>query len=320
LDFRASIDCWVCTSIFLNPGCWPHGAIFVLVLTLYGIIGLIYTLLYVPVIIGKPLRLLLAGAVPLVRCLVIAVTQLFLKLLQKSRIGYRSSLNARLTAALARAASLCWVVEPAFSCQQVNLLKHHAAVCTNKDGKELCSVRLTENYSKIRWIGLYLRCEEETEYYTRSTTVDVVDSKRCPYMGSGEKCASISSTIPVASSSVFLPSLITRPSTEYFVICAGRKRSYAAQLVPNVPVSLETSQIAMTSLTMPPTPQLNSAFITDGYDTAIWTNTITPKPKINCQCAAAKSKVRCECPSYDVAGEFNHIPRKLPVRTPFWGK
>uniref|UniRef100_A0A7I4XZ14 DUF1758 domain-containing protein n=1 Tax=Haemonchus contortus TaxID=6289 RepID=A0A7I4XZ14_HAECO len=364
LDFCANVDCWVCTSTFLNPECRPHGAIFVLVLTLYGILGLIYALLYVPVVIGKPLRLLLAGGVSLVRCLLYAVCQLLLKLVQKLRIRSRSSLNARLTAALAIIASLCSMVQPAFSCQEVNLLEHHATVCTNKDGKALCSVRLTEVLKlntftqhaclrlvsnstlvanvKIRWKGLYLRCEEETEYYTRSTTVHVVDSKRCPYMGScsGEKCASVNSTsmIPELESGNSYPGrtdcfescggwgcdcasfssgclffrLFVKPNnpTIYRIFRCLRwteevkveiiiedlysnegRYWYVAQLVPNVPVNFETVQITMTSLTMPPTPQLNSAFITNGYDTAVWTSTITPN--LLCESQSAAETLNC---------------------------
>ncbi|KAK6033953.1 hypothetical protein COOONC_28552 [Cooperia oncophora] len=324
------------------------------------------SLLYAPVVIGKPICILLAGAVSLVWCPVCAVTQHFLKLLQKSRIRCRSSLKARLTAALAIVASLCCMAGPAFSCQQVNVLEHHAAVCTNKDGKELCSVRLTEvlNFNTftrrarlclVRYSTLghtyAVKKKLNTAHVLRLCTfmtvklsvknAPVSSSDLIPELGSGnsypgrtdgfEFCGGWDCDCASFTSGCLFLRLFAKPNdpTVYRIFRCLRwteevkleiivedlhskelRYWHGAQLVPNVP--------------------LNSGFITEGYDTAIWFNTITPNlfcesrraaETLNCRFSGnckAESKVRCECPLYDVAEKFNHIPRKLPVRAPQW--
>ncbi|VDO41510.1 unnamed protein product [Haemonchus placei] len=89
----------------------------------------------------------------------------------------------------------------------------------------------------------------------------------------------------------------------------------------------------MTSLTMPPMPQLSNEFITDGTDTAIYTGKMIPNlfcgkqraaatlnctSAENCKCVPAGTKVRCEFPPSDVAGEFSHIELELPVERLSW--
>ncbi|KIH56603.1 hypothetical protein ANCDUO_13220 [Ancylostoma duodenale] len=61
----------------------------------------------------------------------------------------------------------------------------------------------------------------------------------------------------------------------------GRQR-YVESIIPNVPVDLPSLQVTMTSLTLPLTPRLNSKFVTDGIDTAIWRDAMTP----NLRCAS----------------------------------
>ncbi|KAK6056296.1 hypothetical protein COOONC_06199, partial [Cooperia oncophora] len=67
--------------------------------------------------------------------------------------------------------------------------------------KQQACLRLVQNSTlvanvKLRWRGLYLRCEQESLYFTRAANLNVISSKRCPNMGSckGLKCAAINST------------------------------------------------------------------------------------------------------------------------------
>ncbi|KIH49571.1 hypothetical protein ANCDUO_20354 [Ancylostoma duodenale] len=216
------------------------------------------------------------------------------------------------------------------------------------DGKETCTVsisdvlklnsfkqqaclRLTINSTlianvKIRWKGLYLRCDQETLYFTRSVDLRVIDIKRCPHMGSclGEKCAAInrSSLIPelaegnkyrgrtgcmescggfgcnffYLSSGCLFYRIFAMPKspTVYEVFRCMRwteevilevivenvkengTQKYNVQAIPNIPIEIASLQITMTMLTLPPTPKLNSEFITDDQGTAIWSGAITP--------------------------------------------
>ncbi|KAK5986434.1 hypothetical protein GCK32_014593 [Trichostrongylus colubriformis] len=59
--FCSTIDCTVCSRNILNPGCWPFSAIIGLGVILYLLIALCYTIFYVPVTVGRSLRLLLRG-------------------------------------------------------------------------------------------------------------------------------------------------------------------------------------------------------------------------------------------------------------------
>ncbi|KAK6035592.1 hypothetical protein COOONC_26902 [Cooperia oncophora] len=130
----------------------------------------------------------------------------------------RNKRSLRLTAVLATAIVLPYAVQRTHTCQHVNVLEHRSTTCTQSNGTETCTValmevlkintlkqqaclRLVSNKTlianvKIRWKGLYLHCDRETLYFTRSTNLNVTSSKRCPRMGScsGDKCAKVNST------------------------------------------------------------------------------------------------------------------------------
>ncbi|KAL6735849.1 hypothetical protein Aduo_006256 [Ancylostoma duodenale] len=107
------------------------------------------------------------------------------------------------------------------------------------------------------------------------------------------------------------------------------------EAIPNIPIEIATLQITMTMLMLPPIPKLNSEFIRDNEDTAIWPGAITPSLRCksrsnaeslnrtffdNCQCAAAEFKVRCECAQADVANckEFDQLQQQVSLKTAYW--
>ncbi|KIH66401.1 hypothetical protein ANCDUO_03271 [Ancylostoma duodenale] len=59
LNFCQQLDCWICAAVVFNPECWPMGAIVITALLLYIIVAIPYVLLYVPVTMGKPIRIIL---------------------------------------------------------------------------------------------------------------------------------------------------------------------------------------------------------------------------------------------------------------------
>ncbi|KAK6041124.1 hypothetical protein COOONC_21368 [Cooperia oncophora] len=108
---------------------------------------------------------------------------------------------------------------------------------------------------------------------------------------------------------------------------------YLLEAYPNVPLDLPFLRMTMTLLTLPPIPKLNSEFVTDGVDTAILTQSLTPTLKCasrmdaealnctfkeNCVCTPAEFKVICECEDPDIAKEFDQIQQKLPIKTAYW--
>ncbi|VDK40503.1 unnamed protein product, partial [Cylicostephanus goldi] len=221
LSFCDNIDCWFCGTLLLNPECWPIGAIISLALILYGIIAAIYLALYVPVTIGKPIRVLFWLFMMIIKLLLLKGWHCVRAILRHRYKPRHRSRTARLTEALAVVALIAFM-STAFACQQIDVLEHRLTVCEITDRKEVCSIeikevlklstfkqqaclRLTKNGShieniKVRWKGLRLYCDKETLFFTRASNLQVIDSKRCPHMGSctGEKCAAInaSSKIP----------------------------------------------------------------------------------------------------------------------------
>uniref|UniRef100_A0A183GI98 Phlebovirus_G2 domain-containing protein n=1 Tax=Heligmosomoides polygyrus TaxID=6339 RepID=A0A183GI98_HELPZ len=284
LDFCENIHCTVCASVLLNPECWPYGILAVVALSLYVVVALIYLLLYVPMTIGKPIRLVLVGACILLQGIAKIMHWCCYKICCKRCRRHQPTPNARLTAALAIVTLAApWNIV-AHSCQQINILEHHATICTIKDGVESCSMTVSE----VLKLSSYK--QEACLRLTWNTT------------------------------------LIANIKIQW-------KGLYVTSLIPNVPKELSRLQLTITSLSMPPTPKLNSDFISDGIDTAIWAATTKPNLRCNtwvaadklnctffndCKCAPAESKVTCDCTHSDIAEEFGNIQLKLPVKTASW--
>ncbi|VDO19526.1 unnamed protein product [Heligmosomoides polygyrus] len=208
VDFCSSIDCWICLSVLLNQECWPLGAISVLALILYSVIAILHLLLYAPMTVRKPIRIMLKGVrilLPLtLRCSKYCLTRICNKLCRAPPPAH----DACLAAALAITMFFLQILSRDSSCQQLNILEHHSTVCRIRNGMEMCSIalsevkkistfkqeaclRLTHNSTlvadvKIRWKGHYLRCNQETMHYTLSVAPHVVLF--------GIKCAAVNSS------------------------------------------------------------------------------------------------------------------------------
>ncbi|XGW10144.1 hypothetical protein V3C99_011987 [Haemonchus contortus] len=216
LDFCENVDCWFCAQSLLNPECWPARALFLIMILLYLIVATAYALLYVPMTIGKPIRLISQGGLTIMLFLVQKLGRLCLKLIRKLFLRRRRTRSAHIAAALA--IIVVTATQRTMACQLVNAFEHHSTSCTKIRDQEKCQTLLSEilkintfhqeaclrlayNSSlianiRVRWKGLYLTCERETLYFTRSTSLRVLDSKRCATMGScvNGKCAEIQST------------------------------------------------------------------------------------------------------------------------------
>ncbi|KAL6726914.1 hypothetical protein Aduo_008842 [Ancylostoma duodenale] len=107
---------------------------------------------------------------------------------------------------------------PTSGCQLVNVFSHSSTICTEYKTGQVCKIQLSEilkinpfkreacfkltrNQTTIHeirasWKNLILTCEKETDYFTRDTDHNVIDSKRCPHMGScvSDKCAAVNSS------------------------------------------------------------------------------------------------------------------------------
>ncbi|KAK5966975.1 Integrase catalytic domain-containing protein [Trichostrongylus colubriformis] len=219
LDFCENVDCWLCAQVLFNPECWPIGAIATVMIILYFFVATCYLLLYVPMTIGKPIRLLLYGIHLLLAFIVVRTGWRLIKLIRNMANRRDHIRRRRMLIALA---ILFYLTTPlpyeVTACQQVDVFEHQSTVCSLSKKGQTCNITTTEllklntfkreaclrvlynstlvSNVKVRWEGLYLNCEQEMLYFTRPALLKVLDSKRCPHMGSctGEKCANINST------------------------------------------------------------------------------------------------------------------------------
>ncbi|KAK6060258.1 hypothetical protein COOONC_02087 [Cooperia oncophora] len=191
----------------------------------------------------------------------------------------------------------------------------------------------------LKYVGkeLYLHCDRETLYFTRSTNLNVTSSKRCPRMGScsGDKCAKVNSTsiIPELKRGNHFPG-----RTGCYESCGGLgcdcfypSSGCLFYRVFATPVDTKVYEIFRC---MRWREQIISTFFTDGEDTAVWTGAITPNlicdsrekaQRMNCtvvddcNCAPAESTVSCHCTSAHIfTREFDQLQHKLPKKTPYW--
>ncbi|RCN45078.1 hypothetical protein ANCCAN_08888 [Ancylostoma caninum] len=209
--FCQSIRCTFCSANILNPECWPKHAIFATAILLYCFITGCYVFLYVPLVLGKPLRV--AG-----RILWAIVRYAIRHCWRLKRSTNRGQFSRR---RIAEIIAIVFLIPLTQQCQQINLFTHYSTICTkgsemtcqvqvsevfkiNPFKREAC-LRLSQNNTAVheihlQWNSLVLTCEPITDLFTRDTVHKVIDSKRCPHSGScvGTKCGSInaSSLIP----------------------------------------------------------------------------------------------------------------------------
>lgn len=174
-----------------------------------------YVLLYVPVVIGRPIRFI----VSFFRRSILTVIRNFLRRRQPpQRPGMRQRDLIELLALVLVLIDLCGQLHGVSGCQQVDVFSHSSTVCTRKNGYERCAVRLSEVLKispfkreacfrlskngtrlqevRVTWMSMQLSCEAQSDFFTRHTSYRVIDSKRCAHTGScvGEKCAAVNSS------------------------------------------------------------------------------------------------------------------------------
>ncbi|PAV78070.1 hypothetical protein WR25_09266 [Diploscapter pachys] len=88
-EFCSSITCSFCSDIFVNPECWPPGAII-----MYAIVAILlalggYALFNVPVIIGSPILMLMHAVKKIIRlnisifCLIIRISRAIIRVIKR---------------------------------------------------------------------------------------------------------------------------------------------------------------------------------------------------------------------------------------------
>ncbi|KAK6728552.1 hypothetical protein RB195_005909 [Necator americanus] len=173
----------MCAAVVFNPECWPVGAIMITAIIIDFVLTSCYVFLYIPLVIGKPFRVLSSFFYRVIRFVIHTM-------LQKCRRNRRRRANvADLTELLAVAMMAAAAVVT--GCQQVNIFTHRSTVCSNE--KTVCKVQLSEvlkinpfkqeacfklrnNRTAIHeiratWNSLLLTCEPESISFTISLII-----------------------------------------------------------------------------------------------------------------------------------------------------
>ncbi|KHJ91498.1 integrase core domain protein [Oesophagostomum dentatum] len=245
--FCEQIQCTFCSPTIFNPECWPLRSMIAIAAILYFLITGCYVFLYVPIVLGRPLRI--------VANILWSIFRLSLKMIRQLRFFRANPRHRKRTIAeiLALAITLYEIILVAHGCQDVNLFTHYSSVCANNSPGEPCHiqlseifkinpfkrescVRLSQNHTSVHeirlvWKSLQLTCEPETELFTRDTIYKVIDSKRCAHSGScnGNKCNSInsSSLIPELAEANLYPGITScvescgGPGCDCFYLSSG---------------------------------------------------------------------------------------------------
>ncbi|KAK5981620.1 hypothetical protein GCK32_014925 [Trichostrongylus colubriformis] len=396
--FCSRVECWFCTANVFNPECQPRTAIITMALIIYLAVALIYTICYIPLVIGLPCRLFLHGCQVLMTTAWWSVRAMG-QILRGPR-RRRHQPRPEFIPLILIFALLCTVQ----CCQDVDILEHKTMVCTKSTHRSLCKIDATEliklnTFNKeacfrlyhqghlvreirLQWIQLKLTCEKETTMFTRYTQQHVFDSKRCSEAGSCRnlKCSAVNTTSLVKElepaneypgltfcsescggpgcggwywdSGCLFYRIYAKPlSKDIFEIfrCSrwneevlmevsvttygSKTKRTTVTLVPSIPQVIESMKLTLTSLTIPPTPALQSYFITEGRNIALWKNTYSPTLRCTsrqeaeklqcdmhptCSCQPAETKVNCVCTNYNLMDDFTaHLENRLPIRPPW---
>ncbi|KAK6741524.1 hypothetical protein RB195_009405 [Necator americanus] len=214
LPFCSAIDCTMCAANILNPECWPLAAIAGLGIIIYLLTAICYTLCDIPVTVGRPFRIIIAGIGK-----VLDLVALFVWCCcQRTTLWVLHRGKQQHPNRILQALAICSLLQGGVACQEVNIFQYHLRNCRTTTGKSTCKVEVASvvkmnpfkkdvcisfqrNNSivlrtRLLWEGLRLICDRIPVTYTRNVVQKIIDSKRCPHMGSctGNKCADINTT------------------------------------------------------------------------------------------------------------------------------
>lgn len=105
-----------------------------------------------------------------------------------------------------------------------------------------------------------------------------------------------------------------------------------ARLLPTIPQDIDGMKLKITTLTVPPTPALQTQFTSDKKNIALWSNPYSPTLQCpsyqdakalqcylhpNCRCQPAESTANCLCTDSNVTANFYELSYRLPIRRPW---
>ncbi|KAK6048640.1 hypothetical protein COOONC_13855 [Cooperia oncophora] len=148
MPFCPQVDCWFCTANVFNPACQPRTAFISMAVLLYALIAFLYTLCYVPVVLGKPVRIFFCVARWIMRTAIRAAVKFV-----RQRPAQRTSTSPQARRASASRSTgfvpILLIVTCALqctrACQDVDIFEHRMTTCTKSAShRQNCTVDVTE--------------------------------------------------------------------------------------------------------------------------------------------------------------------------------
>ncbi|KAK6030544.1 zinc knuckle [Ostertagia ostertagi] len=119
-----------------------------------------------------------------------------------------------------------------------------------------------------------------------------------------------------------VPMTVNGPNTQ---------RIYDFHVLPNQPQRIPPFTITLSSLSVPPTPLLNSQFLTDGIRTAFAPKNYDPPLRCrswedasnmtcdvseDCKCSPAETRMLCDCREFNLTSYISKLEYQLPILRP----
>ncbi|VDP13980.1 unnamed protein product [Heligmosomoides polygyrus] len=359
-----NVDCWFCTANIFNTECQPRAAIIALAVNVYAITALLYALCYIPVVIGRPCRVLLAVCFHILR-----VVWAIVKYLRRT-ITRRQNRRLHRSASRLGFVPLVLVISglPAvLICQDVDIFDHKTTVCsTSKSNRQVCITEVIKinSFSKeacfrlqnqgnvlkeirVKWNELRPLCDKHTTMFTRNMVLRFSGVTFCVESCGEPGCGRFYISSGCLFYRIYAQPLIDdvleifrcpRWKEEVLVeltVRDGSKltKNVTTALVPTIPQEMHGMRLKMSVLTVPPTPALQTSFISDGKNIALWTEQQLPALQClshedaklfqcdvhpNCKCQPAELTINCVCVQQNLTADFHtELRNHLPVRRPW---
>ncbi|KAK6017595.1 zinc knuckle [Ostertagia ostertagi] len=294
--FCDHIRCWFCTANIFNPECSPRTAIAAITITLYILIASLYALCFVPMVIGKPCRIISKAVWTMCKAIGYLLWKICCKWPTNRRRRY--DVEALLRAPLLAIICMIALARSSYACQDIDVFFYRDSICTlSAKGIKKCALETTE------LVKLNSFSQDACIRLTNQQSVE----KEIRIQWKGLR-------------------LITTTSTK-------TTDKQTIRVRPTVPLKLNGMRITLTSLSFPPTPALSSSFISVGSEVAIWThkerphlicesednaNSLNCSVTTDCDCEPAEDKVNCMCTDFKITNVFSkEIENRFPIRRPW---
>ncbi|KAL6735742.1 hypothetical protein Aduo_006154 [Ancylostoma duodenale] len=180
IPFCDRVECWFCTANLFYPECNPRAVIITIVIILYGIVAILYTFCYVPVVVGLPIRVVFIIATTTLQIagkLAYSCYRSMRKTVRQRADGRRS------TTGFVPLILVILAVHLAQACQNVDVFEMRATTCVkSSDENGTWKQPRTWNATCIPTVHVNLRRTKSTAFALTRTSPRYSNPVRRPWI------------------------------------------------------------------------------------------------------------------------------------------